>query len=427
MQVLVGLCLISIIIGITTFFGLQVSRLGLLCHLIYLKPKNLTSDRTDIDIMINLTSQSAYCFEYFTLFHGIMLFSYYYFSEAGQDLLIWKTMHKRLCSCYQWWEDVLECPKFDNREDHDTGNRSGCNVMCCHKCVHKALLIMVTFLIITSIELLHLSISMMPPLFLISWKEDNIIFYNTDSEQATGYAALAFFDHFYNFVTRSVMAFITIFVISAWKKARDNLKTNITEKFEDKLENKKVDTIRQLKFTSKLNEEELGSILTTLVDEYHTTGRRVNAVQNIFQGWFVIKWIVYFIDITGHSLLAAEILFNNKGEYKVHELSFTLTHLAYDFFAFFFLFVCGSWMNHSHTKYRKAQAELQKKCLQQAPNSNTLIMQGLDTLISEVPEYQFLPTVFWIDFPLNSPGYTLTMLLALFAFIANFLTKYSSP
>lgn len=336
--------------------------------------------------LLHLTSQAAHCFEYFPMVHGIFLFY-----------------------CYWICKDKTDGTNADT-EFGDTNTGKSCKKLELSPfyCMTVVLVLFVEFII-------HLGISMLPPIFLISWKEDNVVFYNESPKEGNAYAALAFIDHFYAFLIRSAMALITLFVRLEWNNAVEYINEI------------KVKVVKRTDLNETLEECEIVTTMQILTDVYHSTGERVNAVQNILQGWFVIKWMVYFINIAGHSILTVEILLDDKrgDEYEKHKLIFVTTQLAYNFFAFFFLFVCGSLMNRYHTNYRKCLESLQRKCLSKSHNNYMLLLQSTNTLISEIPEYQFLPTIFSIDFPLNSPGYTLTMLLALFVFIANFVTQYS--
>ena len=355
----------SVIVFVTVVWILQVTRFAILADLTHLGQKNNnTQSRTTMGNLLHLTSQVAHCFEYFPMLHGIILF------------FLWK------------YKDKPE------RDSNDATSNQSDNLSCKSKLCKIILFLL--FLVI------HLGISILPPALLISWKEDNIAFYNESPVKGNVYAALAFIDHLYAFLVRSAMACVTILVIHAWKNAQESV-------------------------NMILKKQPMEFKLQKLIDTYHSTGKTVNAIQNIFQGWFVIKWMVYFINIAGHSILVVEILLvddKRGGEYEKHKLAFLFTQLFYNFFAFFFLFVCGSLMNRYHTNYRKYQESQKRKILSTSCDKYMLLMQSSNTLISEVPEYQFLPTIFSIDFPLNSPGYTLTILLALFVFIANFVTQY---
>ena len=359
------------IVTVILVWILQVTRLGILIKLTHLEPKNRTS-QTTMGNLLHLTSQVAHCFGHAPMLHGIYLFCRYLKDKSNTGKCCKSEQHPFLNHC-------------------------------------KIQILLVLLLVV------HLGISMSPHALLISWKEDNVVSYNESPEKGNVYAALALIDHFYAFLIRSAMALMTLFVIYAWKNAEENVNTEIIGK------------LVNANIVQQLAESDIVKIMQILMNTYHSTGERVNAVQNIFQGWFVIKWMVYFINIAGHSILTVEIVFDDDtrgDEYEKHKLAFVLTQLFYNFFAFFFLFVCGSWMNRYHTNYCKYQEALQRKLLSNNHNNYILLLQSTNNLISEVPEYQFLPTIFSIDFPLNSPGYILTMLLALFVFIANFVTQY---
>lgn len=348
-------CVICTIV-IVLFWMLQVVRLSMLATLI---KQTLAVKDSPIDLTIKVLGQTSYCFEHFVLIYGLRKFY-------------------KLYECYQEKNELINL-------------KSQLNFPKCY------------YAIFIIASLIHLFISMAPPTLLSAW-EKQLVYPKTNSSNypiAQTYVALAFFDHIYNFINRTVMLIITGLVINAWK---ESLKTLPNE---------------QLSLDSdKLN---IKGELCKLIKGYTETGQTVAALQEIFQGWFVIKWIVYFIDITGHSILAAKVLFKHTDVKE--ELIFVLAHLIYDFLVFFLLYFCGVMMNLYHTEYRKQHEQKQRKLLSRGETESLWVLQ-LMNVIPENPEYNFIPSVFHIDFPLNSPGYTLTMLLTLFAFVANFLTQF---
>ena len=249
----------------------------------------------------------------------------------------------------------------------------------------------------------HLIVSIVPPILLLVFRKDVFtLFYKTSKKEVvTTYVSIALYDHIHNFVVRTVMGFITLIVIIIWK----NSIKEVEEYMDETADHPKR--------------------VVELAKKYNEAGKLVDAFQNIFQGWFVMKWLIYFIDIVGHSVLATEVIFDTSLQNKdIEKLAFVLSHLIYDFLAFFYMFICGSLMNLHHQKYRAFLYEQQRKCLSDSGNDCLEEMQFCNTLIPENPTYDFLPSAFLINYPLNSPGYTMTMLLALFAFVANFLTPY---
>ena len=350
----------------------QITRFGLLITLIVRESKNISDSnytRSKVDYMFNVLSQFVYCWEYIPLLHGTRKFLSYIVSKEN---------HKRLHDANIMIKSYL----FDR--------------CICMTCLVILCIIIVVFF--------HFALSLLPPFFLLFYKSAVYqLFYDSDNDMsrdiATAYVSLAFADHFYNFLVRLAMAYVTLAVIYIWKYSKNVI-------------------------PNKLEEKQNSEIIVELENEYNETGELVDALQNIFQGWFIIKWIIYFIDISGHSVLASEVIFNTSfQDEEIKRFAFVLVHLAYDFLAFFYIFSCGSLMNHYHQDYRAFLSKKQKDHLSKSENEHFKMMQ-FSTLIPENPKYDFLPSVFLIDYPLNSPGYTLTMLLALFAFVANFFTQY---
>lgn len=338
------------------FWILQICRFGLLLAIMHYN-SNSTSADSKFSYGFDLLGQILYCMEYITLIFGICKFQRYFKVRAQGSEGINKI------------KDIM---KYFTEQK------------CCIK-----------FLIVSLIIILlpmHFVVTIFPPIFQISWNEIN------SHSLPKGFACLEVFAHFYNFLTRTAIAFVTLFVIFAWKNAE-------AEIFQEQM---------NATTTEKMSK---------LIKQYNETGELVNAFQNIFQAWFVLKWIVYFIDITADSIHAAEVIFKNTIILDdLHQLGYALPHLIYEIFSIFYLFIFGSLMNYYHKKYRKTQYKQQKEYLSCSEQECFKLIQSSHILIPENLEYQFLPSLFFIDFPLNSPGYILTMLLALFAFVTSCIT-----
>ena len=368
---LLGIILVFLII--TTFAILQIARFVMLVELIKdgsNTDSNSTSIRTKLDYMLNVLGQSAYCLEYITLIYDLYKFSCYYCKLNDTD--------KR---------GTGTDGNGNNPTTINDKNQVKKNNWYNNNCGIFVLVVVISLIA----WLLHFSLSFIPPILLI-WREDIVLGYKSSIRKANTYASLAFLDHYYNFLTWTGMFFVTVLVVHTWMKAAKNIKV----------------------------EEKYGKMIKNLVKNYTESGEYVNALQTIFQGWFVIKWIIYFNDIIGHSVLAAETIFKSENNDVKHELGYVLAYLVYDFLAFFFLFFCGSLMNLYHSKY----CQRQKLLLNATDVTPVVILESSSTLIPVNPEYDFLPSVCMIDFPLNSPGYIVTMFLALFAFVANFITQF---
>ncbi len=98
--------------------------------------------------------------------------------------------------------------------------------------------------------------------------------------------------------------------------------------------------------------------LTTLIDNYNATGQFVAPLHGIFQQWFVIQWVVYFIKIIEDFTVIINSFLNeddrNTAEHDEHELLFVITHLVYDLLTLFLIpYYCASLMNLYHDEYHK--------------------------------------------------------------------------
>ena len=142
------------------------------------------------------------------------------------------------------------------------------------------------------------------------------------------------------------------------------------------------------------------------------------SIQRVFQEWFVIKWIVYFVDITVDSIIAIRSLFGSNVQSEQHTIIYIIVHLSYNFVAFLTLYICGGLMNSFHERYCK---KVEKKIRSTGCEEDSWKKQcALSKLRKR--KYKFIPSLCGFSIPLDSSGYTLSLLLALVAFIANFVS-----
>ena len=79
-------------------------------------------------------------------------------------------------------------------------------------------------------------------------------------------------------------------------------------------------------------------------------------------------------------------------------------------------------MNSYHEDYHEMLKQKQKEILSQSPNESVCIMQ-MANLIPKNPKYQFIPSLCGLSIPLNITGHTLTITLALLAFILSLISN----
>lgn len=238
-------------------------------------------------------------------------------------------------------------------------------------------------------------ISFFPPAFLShpkSWNNTAPYFANATIGQ--GSVGTEWMSHLYTYITRCLMICATLYVRTEWLNTAEKIK-EITK-----------DATRNI---SK-------SKFQILIRKYKHTGNIVSAYQEIFQAWFVVKWMTYFIEISAYSTTSLKKLSSDTSAGVNEAFWFAVIHLLYDISAFLTIYSCGSLMNYYHNIFYKQMEEEQEKYLAQ---THHWPMQYA-TIIRRQQNYQFTPSICGIDIPMDNPGYTLTLLLSLFAFVANF-------
>ena len=155
-----------------------------------------------------------------------------------------------------------------------------------------------------------------------------------------------------------------------------------------------------------------------LVEKYVTAGESVSSQQIVFEQWFVLQWIIYFLEVVVDCYFVYDLIVSKVYDEK---LCVHIILLVYHFLMFAVPHVCGLKMNYHHGQYREKLLARQKMILSMHPNENVRIMYTA-TLIPENPKYHFIPSIFGISIPLMSTQ-MLTILLALLAFMLSLISK----
>ena len=324
-----------------------------------------------MNILLRNVSVFGQLVEHVTLVYGIFQFHIYVQKNCV------KRIGKKMCPCntnhFKYWKKKMKIP-----------------CLCCI-CSEKgtACVLGLHYLIIAILLfVLYIPMSFVPPILFYCWNEE-IHWISKDSDDeikylSKVYAGLTSVAFISNLFVRIAMIIITSIVSNTW-----------TERL------------------NKISDQTNGA--QYLLDQYKTTGQFVAALQGIFQTWFIIKWIIYFIDITSDSLIAINSIFGNSGQIRLKIVIHIVVHLIYNFSAFMTLYVCGNLMNWYNNKYCR---KLKKKLKKSKEDKLTILIE-LSSLKN--PKYLFIPSLCGLNIPLDNPGYTLSMVIALFAFIANFI------
>ena len=242
--------------------------------------------------------------------------------------------------------------------------------------------------ILFGILILYCLVTLPPPVLLSIWFREFALWHSDNQDQqrsSYGYTILAWFHHISDLVIRLAMCVVTRLIMVAWSSGQEKLK--IIEESGDSEPEK----------------------FTKVVKNYTETGKMVAALQDLFQEWFMMSWVVYFIGVTGNTTLVLKAVFNNLFNTSSHRSFFYLAHLVNDFAAFLILYICGGLINHYHEKYRNTLEEVQENILSNSDILSECIHQKAN-LIPSNPKYKFVPAICCLDISLESAGYSLALI-----------------
>ena len=265
----------------------------------------------------------------------------------------------------------------------DPSAQSNCNSKCFKLCIQHVLL-SVLFV------LLYLAVILPPPILYRVWPD-----YYPPGRQDTWYTVTQFGAFFSSFFIRIGMISITVIVIFIWGSSCQHLPS--------------------------CGHTENAHTPKQLVDTYDHIGELARYLHNAFQEWFVVQWIIYFLEIAEDCYFIYDHLReDDKGDR--HQLVLHILYLVYRIFTFAIPYSCGLLMNHFHKKYHESIQEEHQKILERSDNESMKMIYAAN-LIPEKPKYNFLPSLFGISIPLNATGHALTIVLTMLAFILSLVTK----
>ena len=319
--------------------------------------------------MGNLVAQSCRALQFIALIYGVAKFSKVLSSKSGCTVL--RNAAKNFC--------------FTANPNEPTP----CTVYTC---------------ILVGILVLYLAATIPPPVLLSTWFSEFAQWHDDDMNQqrsSVGYTVLAWFHHISDLTIRLGMGVATRLIMVAWVAAGEEL--------------------RDVKKSKVLNTKDKFS---RLVWNYKETGRTVARLEDIFQEWFVMTWVVYFIGVTGNTTLVLKALFTGLFGTASHRSWFYFAHLINDIAAFAIIYICGGLMNYSHQKYRDTLEDVQEGILSDSENLSDFLHQRAD-LIPTNPNFKFIPSLCCLNIPLESAGFSFTLMLTGFAFLLSFITAFT--
>lgn len=240
----------------------------------------------------------------------------------------------------------------------------------------------------TSITVMLVVTIVYPPIFLISPILYRIWFENQLKPEHVVYVGTVFLADIFNGAIRAVMIFVTVLVRAAWLSCSEK----------SKMANSK-----------------------ELLKDYDKNCKLISSLQGIFQPWFVLQWLIYFIAITEDCMTIIRVLTTSSisptisGIKQNKYLALTITTLVYNISVFVIPYTCGTTMNYYYKEYRKTLQDKQKELLFRDLNDSEKNLKTAVKWILNKPEHLFIPSLCCLSIPLNNVGHILTILLSLLA------------
>lgn len=146
-------------------------------------------------------------------------------------------------------------------------------------------------------------------------------------------------------------------------------------------------------------------------EEYSSIGKQVKVINELFQTWFIIPWVFYFIV----SSLNTSSVLRPWGEDSPPSPS-KIPYLLYNIYHFFTLFIpylCTKKINTYHQKYYKQSKNQQ---LIRFEDSASRLSFANKLLLEKEERYDFLPRIIGtkITIKIGSPLYVIFLLAGIF-------------
>lgn len=156
-----------------------------------------------------------------------------------------------------------------------------------------------------------------------------------------------------------------------------------------------------------------------LSQQYQRVGNCTRFTQNALSQWFCIQYLRYWLAIITTLVSIA------RKDYSEKESKHAEYVLVYNLLAFVVSYITGIFLNHVHQDYYKnlnrEYTMFRLHSGNDATNTNTSkehktyhsIIMGKE--INKKSEFDFIPTFFYVAIPVDSPGYTFSIVLSFVA------------
>ena len=155
------------------------------------------------------------------------------------------------------------------------------------------------------------------------------------------------------------------------------------------------------------------------VKQYEQRVDKIKPLLRVFQTWFMFQWFHYFFQaITDLTHTLHQLITGTR--HPELTIAYRGIYMVYDIFAFGIPHVCGLKVNAYHQEYLRDEREEQLKAAQ----SKLEYVKAYSLTIEKSKYGDFVPRIrgTGIKIPLENTGYTLSILLTIFALAASFIS-----
>ncbi len=203
----------------------------------------------------------------------------------------------------------------------------------------------------------------------------------------------------------------------------------------------------------------------SLYNDYIEVGNNTDTEREIIKRWFVIQYFVYLFSVLVRIVHIIKPLFSANLSSSGWEVSHSFLYLVFDLFGFLLPYYMGTLLNKLHEAYYKKMKDVYFEMKVQIPfedHSITFVCQpgnkkpkqlhvddtrrtrnqkeekmakdlylkyyslAMEKNMNKIKEFDLVPSMMGISVPLDSQGYTFTILLTIMSIIFNLFEASSS-
>ena len=169
---------------------------------------------------------------------------------------------------------------------------------------------------------------------------------------------------------------------------------------------------------------EIRSKIYLYTSHYHKAGKETSETRETLQAWFVLQYFVILLNVFIDAAHVLRKAFNDDETGELWDMIHYTLYIVYDINAILIPYLLAVWMNEAHRKYyRKMTEEYQLIAIildrDLTDEQKDYISEAIMKKIELNTDFDFCPQILDISIPIKSPGYTVTILIAVFALITN--------